>query len=95
MRQRKPFLQMVVILVSICLNMSALQADDNIQININAASAEELIQLKGVGPKKAAKIIKFRETNGPFRIPEDLLKVPGIGPKTFEANKERIVVKSE
>ena len=95
MRQRKPFLQMVVILVSICLNMSALQADDNIQVNINAASAEELIQLKGVGPKKAAKIVKFRETNGPFRIPEDLLKVPGIGPKTFEANKERIVVKSE
>jgi competence protein ComEA len=86
---------MVLILVSICLNVSALKADDNIKININTASAEELIQLKGIGPKKAAAVVNFRETNGPFRMPEDLTKVPGIGPKTFEANAERIVVKSD
>ena len=42
--------------------------------------------------KKAAVIIEFRETNGPFKLPEDFLKVPGIGPKTFEANKNRIAV---
>jgi competence protein ComEA len=75
--------------------MSALQADDNSKININTASAEELVQLKCIGPKKAAVIVKFRESNGPFRIPEDLIKVPGIGSKTFAANSERIVVKSE
>jgi competence protein ComEA len=50
------------------------------------------MQLKGVGEKKAAVIIEFRETNGPFKLPEDFLKVPGIGPKTFEANKNRIAV---
>jgi competence protein ComEA len=67
-------------------------AEDLPKININTASADELAQLKGVGEKKAALIIEFRETNGLFKLPEDFLKVPGIGPKTFEANKNRIVV---
>ena len=90
---KKSFIfQIVILLVSFYLNMPTLQADHTIKININAASAEELVELKGIGPVKAASIIKFRETNGAFRIPEDLIKVPGIGPKTFEANKERIVV---
>ncbi|MBW2518705.1 MAG: helix-hairpin-helix domain-containing protein [Deltaproteobacteria bacterium] len=95
MLKPKRFFQMVLILVSICLNMSVLQADDNSKININAAPAEELVQLKNIGPKKAEAIVNFRETKGPFRVPADLIKVPGIGPKTFEANKERIVVKSD
>ena len=67
-------------------------AEDSPRININTASADELTQLKGVGVKKAAVIIEYRETNGPFKLPEDLLKVPGIGPKTFETNKEQIAV---
>ena len=92
MRKGKAFLQMILILVAICLNLSGLLADDNAKININAASVEELVQLKGIGPKKAAAIVKFRETNGLFRRPADLTKVPGIGPKTFEANKNRIRV---
>ena len=92
MRKGKAFFQMILILVAICLNLSGLLADDNTKININAASVEELVQLKGIGPKKAAAIVKFRETNGPFRLPADLIKVPGIGPKTYEANKKRIRV---
>ena len=67
-------------------------ADDAAKININKASAEELSQLKGVGEKYAAKIIEFREKNGPFKTPEDITKVPGIGAKTFELNKDRIAV---
>jgi competence protein ComEA len=67
-------------------------AEDLSKININTAAADELVQLKGVGEKKAVLIIEFRETNGPFKLPEDFLKVPGIGPKTFETNKNRIVV---
>ena len=71
---------------------TAAWAEDLPRININTASADELAQLKGVGVKKAAVIIEHRETNGPFKLPEDFLKVPGIGPKTFETNKDRIVV---
>ena len=59
MRKRKGFLQMAIILVVICLNISALQADDNRKLNINTASAEELVQLKGIGPKKAAAVVNF------------------------------------
>ena len=62
------------------------------KININTASAEELAQLKGIGPSHAAKIVAYREKNGPFKMPEDLVQVSGIGQKTFEANQEFIIV---
>jgi competence protein ComEA len=80
----------VVVLVFACF--TATWAEDSPKVNINTASADELTQLKGVGEKKAAVIIEFREANGPFKLPEDFLKVPGIGPQTFETNKKRIVV---
>lgn len=53
-------------------------------ININTASADELQNLPGIGPSRAAEIIAYRETIGPFRIPEDITKVPGIGESTME-----------
>ena len=67
-------------------------ADDAIKIDINTASAEELTQLKGIGASHAAGIVAFREKNGPFQKPEDLIQVPRIGPKTYEKNKDLIVV---
>jgi len=88
--QSRISLAIVVVLVSAWF--MAAWAEDLPKININTASADGLVQLKGVGEKKAALIIEFREANGPFKLPEDFLKVPGIGPKTFEANKNRIVV---
>ena len=68
-------------------------AADLKKININTASAEELMQLKGIGSSHAASIIEFREKNGPFKNPEDLIKVPRIGSKTFEKNKDAITIK--
>jgi len=64
------------------------------KININTATKEELCQLQRVGPAYAGRIIKYRETSK-FEVPADIKKVKGIGPKTFEANKELIVVKDE
>ena len=71
------------------ININAGEAE---KININKASAEELTQLKGIGPSHAAKIIEFREKNGPFKLPEDLMQVPGVGQKTFEKIKDLISV---
>jgi competence protein ComEA len=92
MRKLKSRISLAIVVVLVFAWVTAAWAEDLPKININTASADELMQLKGVGAKKAALIIEYRETNGPFKHPEDFLKVPGIGPKTFETNKDRIAV---
>ncbi len=52
-------------------------------IDVNRASAAELVALPGVGPVTARRIVAFRQEQGRFARAEDLTKVPGIGPKTF------------
>jgi competence protein ComEA len=49
--------------------------------------------LKRVGPVIAGRIIEYRETHGPFQRPEDIMKVKGIGQKTWEYNRNVIAVK--
>jgi competence protein ComEA len=61
-------------------------------ININTATAQELDDLPGVGPKTAEAIIQHRQEHGPFLRPEDIMAVRGIGPKRFEKMKDRITV---
>ena len=68
-------------------------AQDGEKININTATVTELAKLKRVGKKFAERIVQYRETNGPFAKAEDIVKVKGIGPKTYEANKDVITVK--
>ncbi len=92
MRILQSRISLAIVVVLVFTWFTAAWAEDPLKININTASADELTQLKGVGEKKAAAIIEYRDTNGPFKLPEDLLKVSGIGPKTFEANKDRITV---
>jgi competence protein ComEA len=48
-------------------------------VDLNRATANELQTLPGVGPVIAARIVEYREENGPFATIEDLLDVPGIG----------------
>jgi comEA protein len=64
----------------------------NKKININTASLAELQTLPKIGPKIAQRIIDFREENGKFSSITDLLKVKGIGEKTFEQLKDSITV---
>jgi len=63
------------------------------QVDLNTATEADLDTLPGVGPSTAAKIIADRTENGPFRTPEDLMRVPGIGAKKFESLKDLVVVR--
>jgi competence protein ComEA len=63
------------------------------QVNINTASAKELENLAGVGPKYAKAIVDYRKKNGKFKKAEDIMKVKGIGKKTYAMNKTMIIVK--
>ena len=54
------------------------------KIDVNAADAEALDALPGIGPVYAARIVEYREAHGPFEKAEDLAAVKGIGPKTVE-----------
>lgn len=53
-------------------------------LDINTASVEELMQLPGVGPGLARRIVEYRQQNGPFETVDDLQNVSGIGPSKFE-----------
>ena len=62
-------------------------------VDVNTADAETLAQaLTGIGAKTAAAIVAHRKEHGRFTVPEDLLKVKGIGPKLLERNKQDILI---
>ena len=62
-------------------------------VDINTANAETLsAELDGVGMSKAKSIVEYREKHGPFKNPEDLSLVKGIGDRTVELNRANILV---
>lgn len=61
-------------------------------ININTADQAALESLPGIGPALAQRIIQYREKNGPYKVPEDIKNVSGIGEKRFENLKDLITV---
>lgn len=67
-------------------------SNDNNKINLNTATIADLQKLSGVGPKKAEKIINYRNEIGKFKTVDDLKQVAGIGEKTLEMLKPNLCV---
>jgi len=75
----------------------SLQADASLnvqktKVNLNTATKEELMTLRGVGEAKAADIIKYRESHGGFQKIEDIMKISGIKDAAFQKIKDDITV---
>jgi competence protein ComEA len=62
------------------------------KVNLNSATAQQLTTLPGVGEKLAARIIEFRQKSGPFRTPQELMNVKGIGEKNFQKMQPYVLV---
>ena len=53
-------------------------------LDLNAATAEALVTIPGIGAVMAERIVQWRQEHGPFQSVDDLMKVKGIGEKTLE-----------
>jgi competence protein ComEA len=80
-----------VLVACLCFSLLASAAEP---ININTADAVTLSKvLNGIGHARAEAIVAYREKNGPFKSINDLSKVSGVGSRTIDKNRDKIVVK--
>ena len=61
-------------------------------IDVNKATIEQLVLLKGIGKKKAQAIIDYRSENGEFISVDDLMNVKGIGERFIENNRHLLKI---
>ncbi len=62
------------------------------KVDINSAGVEELMSLPGIGEVLARRIVAYREEHGPFKRVDELGNVEGIGEKTIERIRGRVVL---
>jgi comEA protein len=60
------------------------------EVDVNTATVAQLERLPQVGPMLARRIAAYRERHGRFRTTEELARVKGIGPKTYEALEDYV-----
>jgi competence protein ComEA len=99
-RESNGVLKVVSIALTLSVLVCALAADTgvtaaatkDVKVDINKASEKELMTVRGIGETLAKRIVEFREEHGPYDRPEDLLKVQGIGEKSFEKIRPYVTV---
>jgi competence protein ComEA len=97
-RQLLPIVALVA-LISAAAQPAAAQAaaraaktETAVAVNLNTASVAEFEGLPGIGAKTAARIVEYRQKNGPFKKVEELMNVRGIGEKNFLKLKAQLTV---
>ncbi len=80
--------------VSVEQTIAALADDDNenIVINLNDCTAQDLMKLKGIGESKANAIIAYRNVIGSYSNTEEIKNISGISDKIYESIKDNITV---
>ncbi len=73
----------------------AQQAELAAPINLNTADAETLMRLPGIGEKRAAAIVAYREEHGPFASPDELVEISGISQRMVDQWAGRITLAPE
>ncbi len=81
---------LAVACLALTMAMPGAVAADSGTVNINTATAQQLEALPRIGPAIAQRIIVYREKNGDFKRPAELMNVKGIGEKTFLQLKDLI-----
>lgn len=71
------------------------QSQSGFLIDVNQAGWVEWMQLEGVGPALASRIVADRQVHGPFATIEDLGRVPGIGPATIDRIRSSLRIRHE
>ena len=61
-------------------------------VNLNQATAQELVAIQGIGPAIAERIVQYRQEHGRFDKVEDLGKVHGIGEAKFQRIRSQVTI---
>ena len=77
----------------ICFALTGLAIAENMTVNINTATAEQLAEvLTGIGEARAEAIVTYREEHGEFKHIDELVNVRGVGLATVDRNRDRILL---
>ncbi len=68
------------------------QAQPSVMVNVNKATLEELVKVRGIGPVMAKRILEYRDKNGAFKSIDDLTQVQGIGGNKLQRIKDQVTV---
>jgi len=72
--------------------LTGMPAEASDTININTATVEQLQSIKGIGPKTAAAIEKYRGEHGAFKSVDELKNIKGIGEKSLQKIRGELTV---
>ncbi len=71
-------------LLALVLSIGSIPALAAEKVDINTATVEQLVEVKGIGEVLAKRIVEYRQANGDFKSLAELTQVKGFGDKTLE-----------